>query len=235
VVNIDVRPEVPQRFPEFSCHALLVFFPKNLKISSAKLDHLDQLINKAISSWPDPISELEAVSVWRRAFKMMGLKPTKTLSSVEALIKLAKKNRWKTGNTVVDIYNAFSIINAAPLGGYDIDSFVEPTITVRNAMQSKDIFFPLGGDSEKYKLTSDVVVYAQGCSVLCWGINHKDSKVFSIKESSRNLLFVSEGISDLHADISVNTLCQLKEFMKELGADCSEVSSIFGRGHIVVK
>lgn len=235
MIDIDLKDEIFQRFPEFSCHALLVSFPRDLKISAAKLESLEKMIYGSASSWPDPISNLDSIRVWRRAFRMMGLKPTKTLSSVEALVKRANKYRWKTGNTIVDIYNALSIINEAPIGGYDIDSFSDSTISIRNAIPSKDIFYPLSGNSEKYNLTSDIIVYAQGHSILCWGINHKDSIRFSINETSRNCLFISEGVSDLHRINSKNALCQLKELTEELGAECSEVSSVFGNGKITIK
>lgn len=67
-----------------------------------------------------PLSELESLNAWRRAFSAFGVSPTQYRSAAEALLRrLTKKGDIPSINTLVDIGNMISIRYALPIAIVD--------------------------------------------------------------------------------------------------------------------
>jgi DNA/RNA-binding domain of Phe-tRNA-synthetase-like protein len=81
--------------------------------------HLGQKIEK--------ISQIPAISVSRKAYKVFGKDPARYRLSAEALMRrVVKGYGLYRVNTVVDIVNLVSIKTGFSIGGYDFDKFLKP-------------------------------------------------------------------------------------------------------------
>src|SRR4051812_16735070 len=72
------------------------------------------------------IAELPEVRVWREAYAVAGVKPSKYRSSIEALLRRAAKGAVPPVLPLVDLYNAVSLRHRVPLGAADADLLRDP-------------------------------------------------------------------------------------------------------------
>ena len=95
-----------------------------------------------------PLSEIESLNAWRRAFRAFGANPTKYRSAAEALLRrLTKKGDIPSIIGLVDLANMVSIRYALPVAAFNTGSIQEP-VTVHFSDGSEK-FTPLGrGDPE---------------------------------------------------------------------------------------
>jgi DNA/RNA-binding domain of Phe-tRNA-synthetase-like protein len=93
-----------------------------------------------------PLSQIESLAAWRRAFTNFGVDPTQYRSAAEALLRrLTKKGDIPSINTLVDIGNLVSIRYGLPVAVCDTRD-VQGTITVRYA-DGSERFTELGAEA----------------------------------------------------------------------------------------
>ena len=101
-----------------------------------------------------PLSGLDSLSAWRRAFSAFGVSPTKYRSAAESLLRrLTKKGDIPFISTLVDIGNLVSIRYGLPVAIFDTSGIALP-ITVHYAdgselyteLASADIMHPAPGE-----------------------------------------------------------------------------------------
>lgn len=157
---------------------------------------------------------------WRPVYGSMGLRPSKFLSSVEALSKRARKGdgTWRTGRPAVDLYNAFSIIHGVPMGGYDIAKLAGREIVLRPVCRESDRFNPIAGRVDLDKGGEQLLVYAADDDLLCWALNHRDSADFCIDSDTASALVISEGVTFDQAAASRAALADFADFLASHGA-----------------
>ncbi len=67
------------------------------------------------------------IARWQLAYRDFGVKPRVARPSVDALIRrAASDNGLPRINTLVDLYNAISIVHRVPIGGEDLDHYAGP-------------------------------------------------------------------------------------------------------------
>jgi len=84
-----------------------------------------------------------AIAPWRTAYQRFGVKPSKTRSSIETLLRSAKSGRLHAINPLVDLYNVASLKHLLPCGGEDLAALEGPLRLTRAA--GDEHFVPLGG------------------------------------------------------------------------------------------
>lgn len=101
-----------------------------------------------------PLSEIESLVAWRRAFSAFGVKPTQYRCAAEALLRrLIKQGEIPSISTLVDIGNLVSIGAALPVAVFD-QAGVTGATTVRFAdgterwrdLGSSEVVHPLPGE-----------------------------------------------------------------------------------------
>jgi len=193
-LHFKILDNVFKLFPEIHVFAVRVEIEHQTQLNS-KRDEMAQFMKHIRSSISiiDPLAQLPEISQWRSAYSQMGIRPSKFPSSIEALLRRLKNdNLSNTGIPLVDYYNTVSIVNRAPLGAYDINKLSEEQITLRTAEPNLDEFHPLGGKPDSFPLNPNLVVYSQGKSILCWGINTRDSSLYAVDNQSTSIVFLSE-------------------------------------------
>lgn len=170
----------------------------------------------------EKLSEIEPFASWRKVFGAMGLQPSKYRSSVEALVRRAlKASLPTTGVPVVDIYNAASVRFLTPMGGYDLAK-LQGRIELRPVREG-DAFDPLGGDASAFPLTGRVLVYADAQRVICYGLNHRDSKQTSIDSVTTDAVFFAESLDRASPAAARVSLRWLSTELEGLGALCGTI------------
>lgn len=219
------EPGLFETFPALTVHAIRI---GNMKAALARGDAakvLSDAVNACMLD-PEKVAENPMVAGWREAYGLMGVKPSKYRSSVEALLRRASK-RAELALPVqsVNLYNACSIACQAALGAYDATKLPGETIELRRAMPAVDRFEPLGAEPSAFPLSSGLVVYACGNDVLCWGFNSRDSKLSALDENSDTGIFFAEAAQAAHQAPALAALDMLKGHFTTWGADCGMIAS----------
>ena len=118
-----------------------------------------------------PLSELESLAAWRKAFRAFGVKPTKYRSAPEALLRrLTKKGDIPSINTLVDIGNIISIRYGLPTAVFDVQA-LQGGISVHFS-DGTERFTPLFQKEVEHPVEGEVVFSDQTDLVVarrwCW-------------------------------------------------------------------
>jgi lysyl-tRNA synthetase class 2 len=102
---------------------------------------------------------------WRQAYADFGTNPNKFYCSLESLARRARRgDPLPYINTLVALFNYFSLKHMVPSGGDDLDS-VDGDLRLTLA-KSDELFTPLGADVVENPLSGEVI-YADNSKVLC--------------------------------------------------------------------
>ncbi|MEQ8966053.1 MAG: phenylalanine--tRNA ligase beta subunit-related protein [Azospirillaceae bacterium] len=210
---LTVAEDARTVFPGLEVHALRI---DGYTAAAARVDmaKLDRRIAEALDG------DTVRASSWRPVYRRMGLKPSRFLSSVEALTRRARREEgsWKSGMPGIDLYNALSIIYGAPMGCYDADRISGRSIEIRRIRRGSDRFTPVGGPIDASRGGDDLIVYATGDDILCWALNHRDSDDFCLVPETRTAIVTSEGTTPDQVGAARSALVACAELLRESGA-----------------
>jgi DNA/RNA-binding domain of Phe-tRNA-synthetase-like protein len=118
-----------------------------------------------------PLSQVEALSAWRNAFRTFNVDPTQYRSAAEALLRrLTKKGDIPSINTLVDIGNLVSIRYALPVAVFDTRT-LQGAVTVHFA-DGTERYTTLGQIEEGHPEPGEVVFSDETGLVIarrwCW-------------------------------------------------------------------
>ncbi|MBL3706130.1 hypothetical protein GI582_26005 [Sulfitobacter sp. BDSS02] len=215
-------------FPEMSVSALRVQIDRQTALKAVN-DNLEAEMPELIERLHDaePLTQMSEIACWRDAYGKLGVKPSKFPSSIEALLRRAKKNGLgEIGIPAVDLYNRISVKHRAPLGAYDAAK-LRPTegLQLRHAFPDADVFSPLGGKPESFPLNPDLIVYAQASEVLCWGFNTRDSTITAVDENTSEIIFFSEATKPDGAMRGQAALSEIADLFSTSGGKVSDIVS----------
>lgn len=194
-MQVQCHKDIFQRFPTASIHGV-VFEQLNL-FDERKAEKYRSKAEQSIrerQNQPEMLLENPTIKEWREAYKNFGLKPSKFRSSIEQLYRRAMKGDVvKTGIPLVDAYCYVSLIEMAPMGGYDL-SKTQGDIVMRYTI-SGETFTPIGS---KEPMTTDagIVAYVDEQGVICWGWNHRDSVRTCLDEGSEAAIFFADSSTE---------------------------------------
>lgn len=140
-------------------------------------------------------ADLPHVAQWREAYRSFGAKANRTRPSVEALLRRAGQGLPRI-DRITDIYNAISVAHLIPVGGEDRDSYDGAARLVR------------ADGTEKFEITRDgqpavehpepgEMIWRDDDSVTCRIWNWRQCTRTRLTESTRNAIFILDGLSDL--------------------------------------
>ena len=144
-------------FPGIRGGVVLVTEMENRPTPQALVDTYQteqRLVREAIGE--TPLSEIESLAAWRRAFSSFGVKPTQYRNAAEALLRrLTKHGDIPVINAAVDIANVVSIRYRLPVAVFD-QAPVSGGTTVRYASGSER-FTDLGATTAVHPDPGEVV------------------------------------------------------------------------------
>jgi len=162
-----------------------------------------------------PLSQVESLAAWRRAFRGFGVDPTQYRSASEALLRrLTKKGDLPSINLLVDLGNLVSIRYGLPVAVFERRG-LQGTVTVHFA-DGSERYSELGASAEDHPQPGEVVFSDETKLVIarrwCW----RQSEPSAAVEQTRECLITVEahhatGRQDIEAALH-NLLALLKEY-----------------------
>jgi DNA/RNA-binding domain of Phe-tRNA-synthetase-like protein len=158
-----------------------------------------EILNRQIGETASLLTEEEfaahpAIAPWREAYARFGVKPSKTRSSIENLLRSAKSGRLRSINPLVDLYNSISLAWQLPVGGEDLDQVVGDIVLTRAT--GTEPFTPLGG-TENEPPPPGAVIYRDDIGVLCSCWNWREADRTKLTEQTMRAVLVVESIPPL--------------------------------------
>jgi lysyl-tRNA synthetase class 2 len=105
------------------------------------------------------------IASWRQAYSDFGVNPNKFYSSIESLARRARRgDQLPYINTLVALFNYFSLKHMVPSGGDDLDK-VDGKLCLTLA-KGNEPFTPLGSEVIEYPAPGEVI-YVDDSKVMC--------------------------------------------------------------------
>jgi DNA/RNA-binding domain of Phe-tRNA-synthetase-like protein len=162
-----------------------------------------------------PLSQIESLAAWRRAFREFGVDPTHYRSASEALLRrLTKKGTIPSINLLVDLGNLVSIRYGLPVAVFDRRA-LQGTVTVHFA-DGSERYSELGASDEDHPEPGEVVFSDETRLVIarrwCW----RQSEASAATAQTRECLVTIEahhatGRQDIEAALH-DLLALLKDY-----------------------
>lgn len=191
-----IVPEVIRDFPETQIRFVIA---RNLR-NAEPWDNLEEDLRRleaqlSSGEWAPFEETSPVISSWHDAYRRFGTNPRRSRPSLDALSRrLRRDGKLPRISPAVDAYNLVSITRGTPAGAFDMDKLAE-RVTIRFT-EPGDSFVPLGEPEDAEQPKEGEVVYVQGNQVLTRSWNHRDSDQTKVTETSRNVVFILERISE---------------------------------------
>jgi DNA/RNA-binding domain of Phe-tRNA-synthetase-like protein len=172
MTNFQYHPGILSQYPHLNGGVILSSNLKNgptpAELNEAFVEEQQQVLARIGNR---PLSELEPLAAWRKAFRGFGVNPTKYRSAVEALLRrLTKKGDIPSINALVDISNLVSIRYMIPVAAFDTQALSGP-VTVHFA-DGSERFTPLFKDEVEHPQPGEVIFSDETGLVIarrwCW-------------------------------------------------------------------
>jgi DNA/RNA-binding domain of Phe-tRNA-synthetase-like protein len=138
----------------------------------------------------ETLKDNRTVRAYRDFYWKLGIDPTKTRPSGEALLRrVLRGDELPQISTVVDAYNLASVRTIIPISGFDKDR-LDPPFQIRFARKA-EAFTGIGMDKPML-LTDNMLVLADEKRVLCV-YPYRDSDYTKITRETRNVIVVGYG------------------------------------------
>jgi DNA/RNA-binding domain of Phe-tRNA-synthetase-like protein len=195
---------------------------------TALLEESWKTAGEAASAYGNPQSHPNIVP-WVTHMKEAGAPRKKFPSSIEAMVRRAGKGGEPFRiSPVVDFYNAVSLKNIIPAGGYDTDQ-LEDALVLRKSVEG-DTFTALDSD-ETIEIPAGEVSYADGHKIITRHFLWRQSRHMLITPETKNIFFVSEIPGELPDEVVETVADDLVSGLKKyFGKDAA--SSIVDADHL---
>jgi DNA/RNA-binding domain of Phe-tRNA-synthetase-like protein len=193
LMRFEYHPELFENFPEARAGVILgrglINGPSPEALKQRFLAEQTKVLTEIGEA---PLSELESLAAWRKAFRRFGVNPTKYRSAVEALLRrLTKKGDIPFINTLVDIGNLVSIRYKLPVAIFDVGK-LGGSITVQLAAGDEP-FTPLGVDRAEFPDRGEVIFLDTSGVVVarrwCW----RQSDDSAARPKTKEVIIATEG------------------------------------------
>ena len=224
-MRFSVAPQIFELFPKYYVGGVVASGVKNHQ-DQATVESINRELQAQVAELRQRFpgtAELTAdpyIAIWRDAFKILGIKASEFLSSVEALCRRAiKTGSVPSINPAVDLSNALSLKYLLPLGGHDLD-LLRGDLEVRLARED-DIFSAPDVNKSTEAVPAGEPVYADQAEVRTRRWVWREGRKARITENTTNIFFPVDGWVGLN-DGQVRTACEeiARLFEEKLGATC---------------
>ncbi len=163
-MNYNISPELFARYPGYVRGVVVVTRAINVE---GPIDEVARMLKKTQETLRAR-TDLEGhpnLRAWRAAYQAFGARPSKYLSSIEAMVKrVLKGGEIPYINTVAALCNVASLKNLVPIGGHDVGVVAEPMWLC--FAEGSETFTPFGTNEIEHPEPGEVV-YLAGKTVLC--------------------------------------------------------------------
>lgn len=185
------HPDLWARFPDLAaCTLFAQGIHRDVSVAT-QVDRFNAVAQERLNAAGSE-SELPEIKAWRGVFSRMGLKPTQYRCASESLLRrFRKEGDLPRIHPLIDVCNAASIAYALPVAAFDADRIAWP-LQVRAAMGKED-YLSFSNEIEHPEPGEVVFADAQGrAHARRW--THRQSGLSAIREDTRSVLIVMEGV-----------------------------------------
>jgi len=190
-IEVHWDADVSEKFPELSI-GIGIINKVHVEKENKHMNALKRAVYEEVRAKYDieTLKDNKTVRAYRDFYWKLGIDPTKTRPSGEALLRrVLHGNELPTISTVVDAYNLTSMKTIIPISGFDKEK-LNPPFDARFAKDG-ETFIGIGM-TKPTTLTDNMLVLADKKRVLCI-YPHLDSDHTKITEQTRNVLVVGYG------------------------------------------
>ncbi len=160
------------------------------------------------------LGSLPEISAWRKIYKSFGSDPHDFLSSVEAVLRRARRgvNPLPQINNLVDLYNYISLKYHMPVGAEDSDK-IRGDVRL-GFMTGTEKGMALGNDHEEV-CDKGEVAYIDDAGFLCRRWNWREADRTKIEETTQNAMLVIEKVPALGRETLIEALTETKQLIEK--------------------
>ena len=153
------------------------------------------------------------IASWRQAYSDFGANPNKFYSSIESLARRARRgDQLPYINTLVALFNYFSLRHMVPSGGDDLDR-VDDRLCLTLA-KGNEPFTPLNSDVIEYPAPGEVI-YIDDSKVMCRRWNWRQGDQTKITPATTNIAINVDCLPPVSPDEAKAITAELADLVKE--------------------
>lgn len=213
LMHLTISEEISQSFVGLGVVVSLV---TNVKVGKTSSD-LDSFVFRSVELVKNSFSLQNLTShplvrAYRDFFWRMGIDPTKTRPSAEALIRRVLQGKeFPRVNTLVDVYNVVSLKKLVPIAAFDADKISE-RLVMRMARHGEE-FHGIGMDKPCVLEGKEVVV--EDGEKLIAVYPYRDAEVTKVTEKTTRTVLMVCGVPGVSVDYLQETSAELVEVVRD--------------------
>ena len=153
------------------------------------------------------------VRAYRDFYWRIGIDPTKTRPSSEALVRRALRNQFPRIHPVVDAGNIASAETMVPIGLYDLDRARPPFRIVLS--RGGEVFRGIGGKVEVLEKGIPILIDSQGTVMHIYP--HRDSVDTMVRETTQRIFILAAGVPRVPRDLVQRATVRVAELLQKIG------------------
>ncbi|HST33665.1 MAG TPA: phenylalanine--tRNA ligase beta subunit-related protein [Solirubrobacteraceae bacterium] len=221
-LGVEIEDFVFERVPDYR-RAVIAGVRTHAPDTAAIRDGLSAAARKWQSQATGEIVTVPSVQRWRKAYRRVGLNPTRTRPALEALARRARSGKMGSfGDACVDIGAIVSLLCLVPVGMHTVDG-VSSTLALTRAI-GHETFRTFSGDVEHP--APGELVWVSGEQVLTRHWVHQQGAVGSVNERSATF---TVNLDLLAEDTLAATQRAMVDWLELAGISVTSVS-VFDRG-----
>lgn len=224
-INVNWGSEVSTKFPELTICIGIINEVCNER-ENEQLHTLKRAVYTEVKTKynVDALKDDFTVRAYRDFYWKLGIDPTKTRPSGEALLRrVLHGTELPSISTVVDAYNLASMKTIVPISGFDKDCLIPP-FQIRFA-RNDEAFIGIGM-SKPMPLADNMLVLADEKQVLCI-YPCRDADRTKITEQTHNVLIVGYGAPGITEEQLKKAVETTLEYIKQVSKGEIEMVKVF--------
>jgi len=209
-----VSPEVLSKFPDYVRGVVIARGVDN----SGEKQQLVELLRKVVqeATKDESLQDIKnhpRIAPWRQAYAEFGTNPNKFYCSIESLGRRARRgDQLPYINTLVALFNYFSIKHMVPSGGDDLDS-VDGDLRLTLA-KGDEPFTPLGSEVIEHPPPGEVI-YFDNSKVMCRRWNWRQGDQTKLNPATGNVAINVDCLPPVSKDEARALTSELADLVRE--------------------
>jgi len=220
--------EASKRFPDLQ---VCIGFVHDVRVerSNPKIEALRQSVTREVRSMfqLEVLKDHPTVRAYRDLFWSLGIDPTKTRPSGEALLRrVLHGDEIPRISTVVDAYNLASLKTMIPLSGFDLDQ-ISPPFRIRFS-ETDDEFQGIGMNTP-VRLNERMLVLADTRQIVCV-YPYRDADTTKITAETKRVLVIGYGAPGISQRQLTEAVGTALNFIVQTSGGKVDTVSVFSSG-----
>ncbi len=196
---LEISPSIIEEFPGLEVRLVKL---SDVRVKSTNIntlnDEIESVTRRVRSNYSlDSLKDVELVRYYRDFFWRIGLDPTKTRPSAEALMRrLLLGKPFPRVNPLVDAYNLASVMSLIPIAAFDFD-LLKMNLLMRTSREG-ELFYGIGMNHSQTMTGKEIVVQDREKLIAIYP--YRDAETTKVTEKTVNTLIMVCGAPKVPAE-----------------------------------